>query len=181
LSVAPTIVGCGRSHFGRLILVAYEIKRPAEFCFGVFLPKLGTLSGGDCKTQDEAWTAFRCSSGFCITSSIGTDWQPKAGFRTSVVSGISTASVTAVEVIGGRAARRHQSAATLGAISGPLAEKFGQSEPFVVFGAALPCVAAKAVTAEATSGTERLTATPSRYPELFKHPCHPPSPPKPPQ
>jgi hypothetical protein len=54
------IVGCGRSHFGRPILVAYEIKRPAEFCFGVFLPKLGTLFVGECKVQDEAWTAFRC-------------------------------------------------------------------------------------------------------------------------
>lgn len=178
MSVAPTIVGCGRSQFGRLILVAYEIKRPAEFCFGVFLPKLGTLSGGECKGQDEAWTAFRCPSGFCITSAIGTDWQPKGGFRASVIGGISTASVTAVEVIGRRATRRYESAATIGAITGPLAERFGQSEQFFVFGAALPCVAAKAVTAESTSGTTWLTASPVKYPELFKHPCHPPPPPK---
>lgn len=177
-SVAPTVVGCGRSRFGRVRLVAYEITRPTEFCFVVSIPRLGVVSGGECKARDEAWTASRCPSGFCMGPAFGVAWRPKYGFRATVVSGIRTTSAEAIEVVGKEGGQERRSAATVGDISGHLAARFHQTEPFVVFGAALPCMPPKAFTAESWDGVERVTATRSPVPELFKHPCHPPPPPK---
>jgi len=177
-SVAPTIVGCGRSPFGSVSLIAYEITRPAEFCFVLSLPRLGVVSGGECKAQDEPWTASRCPSGFCIGPAFGVAWRPKHGFRATIVSGISTIPVEGIKVVGRESARERRSTATVGDISGRLASKFGQTEPFVVFGAALPCMPPRAFTAESGDGVERITATRSPFPEIFKHPCHPPPPPK---
>ena len=177
LSVPPTVLGCGHSRFGRIILVGHAIRRPAEFCFGVYVPKLGVLSGGGCKPQHEPWAGRLCPSGFCILNAFGVDDRPKSGFLAKVVSGISTSPLTQVEVIVRQAGRRQGFPATVGSISGRLAERFGQREPFVVFGTAVPCVAEKAISVEGLDGTERLTATPSPYPELFKQACHPSPPP----
>lgn len=172
LSVPPTVVGCGRSRFGRIILVGYAIKHPGESCFGVYVPRLGALSGGECKAQHESWTARRCPTGFCIVSALGVDDRPKSGFRATVVGGISMSPLKHLQVIVRQAGNRRGFPATVGSISGGLAERFGQREPFVVFGTAVPCVAEKAISAEARDGTERLTATAPPYPELFKHVCH---------
>lgn len=178
-SVAPTIVGCGRSSFGRVELVAYDITRPAEFCFGVVVPRLGVMSGGECKKQNERWTGFRCPSGFCsFGPDFGVGGGPKYGFQATIVSGVATIPLKGIEVVGRESARERRSTATVGNISGQLAAKFHQREPFVIFGTALPCMAPKAFTVEGDNGVERLTATRLPYPELLKHPCHPPPPPK---
>lgn len=178
-SVAPTIVGCGRSSFGQVKLVAYDITRPAEFCFGVVLPRLGVMSGGECKKQNERWTALRCPSGFCsFGPDFGVGGGPKYGFQATIVSGVATVPLEGIEVVGRESALERRSTATVGNISGHLAAKFHQTEPFAVFGAALPCMAPKAFTVEGDDGVERLAATRLPYPELLKHPCHPPPPPK---
>jgi hypothetical protein len=157
-------------------LVAYEITRPAEFCFVVSVPRLGVVSGGECKPQDEPWTASRCPSAFCIGPAFGVAERPKYGFRATIVSGISTVPVEGIEVVGREGARERRSTATVGDISGRLAARFDQTEPFLIFGAALPCMPAKAFTVESSEGAERVIATSAPFPEVFKHPCHPPPP-----
>lgn len=102
-SVAPTIVGCGHSSFGRVKLVAYDITRPAEFCFGVVVPRLGVMSGGECKPQNESWTALGCPSGFCsFGPDFGVGGGPKYGFQATIVSGVATIPLKGIEVVGGR-------------------------------------------------------------------------------
>jgi hypothetical protein len=179
LSVSPTIIGCGRSATGALELVAYE-TRSKEFCFGVLLPRLGSMQGGECKPDQTPWEST-CPD-LCIVSAFGGGWTPHGSFHFTIASGVAPPGLSGIEVIGGRGRRHQRAAAVLGRVEGAILEKFKQDEPFVVLGAVLPvCVSSRTVSALAQGGDGPVKSHGRHLPDLFRHPCHPPSPPAPPR
>jgi hypothetical protein len=62
--IAPRIIGCKRTRWGPLQVVAFRI--PSQFCWATDLPKLGLSQGAKCLTDGEAWSK-RCPS-ICISS-----------------------------------------------------------------------------------------------------------------